>query len=63
MATKRAKTRRIAGLGTIVVDESWRERVHRSKITDPKRRREAIERATSRIKTTATIDTISLGRD
>jgi hypothetical protein len=32
-------------------------------ITDPQRRREVIDRATSRIKTDAQIDTITLGRD
>jgi hypothetical protein len=37
--------------------------VHKPTVTDPKKRAETIERATSRIKTTARIDTITLGRD
>jgi hypothetical protein len=63
MATRRQQQTRRVGAKRIVVDESWRERIHQPKITDPKRRREAIEHATSLIKTTATIDTVSLGRD
>jgi hypothetical protein len=38
-------------------------RVHKPTVTDPKKRAEKIKRATSRIKTTARIDTITLGRD
>jgi hypothetical protein len=38
-------------------------RVHKPTVTDPKKRSDTIKRATSRIKTTARIDTITLGRD
>lgn len=41
----------------------WRSRVHTPAVSDPKQRRESIKRAGSLIKTTAKIDTISLGRD
>ncbi len=41
----------------IPVDESWREQVRQPKITDPKLREEAIDRATSLIKTTVQVDT------
>lgn len=50
--TRGARTR----LG-IPVDESWRQRITPQKITDPKLREEAIDRATSLIKTTVQIDT------
>jgi hypothetical protein len=50
-------------LAQIVVDESWRSRVNKPTVTDPKKRREAVERATSLIKTTARIDTISPGQE
>jgi hypothetical protein len=43
----------------IPVDETWRTRVKKPLVTDPGRRREAIDRATSLIKTTAHIDTVS----
>jgi hypothetical protein len=38
-------------------------RVHKPTETDPKKREAAIDRAASRIKTTARIDTITLDRD
>ena len=41
----------------IPVDESWRQRIRQPKITDPKLREEAIDRATSLIKTTIQVDT------
>jgi len=41
----------------------WRSRVHEPTISDPEQRRKAIEQAGSLIKTTARIDTITLGRD
>lgn len=64
VAKRQTTTRRAAHrLPSIKVDESWRSRVHKPTETDPKKREEAIDRATSRIKTTARIDTITLGRD
>jgi hypothetical protein len=63
MAAKRTISSRSAvsrnGRGTI----DWRSRVHKPTVTDPKKRAEMIDRATTRIKTTARIDTITLGRD
>jgi hypothetical protein len=47
----------------IAVDGSWRSRVTKPIVTDPKRRQEAIDRATSLIKSDAQINTVSLGRD
>jgi hypothetical protein len=41
----------------------WRSRVHKPAETDPNKRVEAIHEAASLIKTTARIDTITLGRD
>ena len=41
----------------------WRSRVHKPTETDPKKRVESVRRAATRIKTTARIDTITLGRD
>jgi hypothetical protein len=37
--------------------------VHKPAETDPKKRVESVRRAATRIKTTARIDTITLGRD
>jgi hypothetical protein len=65
MAAKRqTSTRRAAPSATRVAAGNGRlSRVHKPTVTDPKKRAETIERATSRIKTTARIDTITLGRD
>ena len=41
----------------------WRSRIHQPTITDPKKRAEVIDRATTRIKTTARIDTIHPGEE
>jgi hypothetical protein len=64
MATKRQTSQRSAsqnGNGRVPID--WRSRIHKPTETDPKKRAESIERATTRIKTTARIDTITLGRE
>jgi hypothetical protein len=50
-------------LPSIKVDESWRSRLREPAEPDPKKRVEAVRRAATRIKTTARIDTITLGRD
>jgi hypothetical protein len=65
MATKRQNAaRRVASRTThLAVDDRWRARVHKPTETDPKKREAAIDRAASRIKTTAHIDTVSPGRD
>lgn len=65
MAAKRQNPAKRAApkLPAIKVDESWRSRVHKPTETDPKKRAEAVRRAGTRIKTTARIDTITLGRD
>jgi hypothetical protein len=56
--------RRVASRTTrVAVDDGWRARVHKPTETDPKKREAAIDRAASRIKTTARIDTLSSGRD
>jgi hypothetical protein len=49
--------------GQIAAGNGWRSRVHTPAETDPKKRAQAIRRAATRIKTTARIDTITLGRD
>lgn len=41
----------------------WRSRIHEPIEKDPKKREESIDRAATRIKTTARIDTITLGRE
>lgn len=41
----------------------WRSRIHKPIEKDPKKREESIDRAATRIKTTARIDTITLGRE
>jgi hypothetical protein len=63
MAAKRPSSSRpaVSRNGRRTID--WRSRLHKPVETDPKKRAEMIDRATSRIKTTARIDTITLGRD
>jgi len=64
MAVKRQNSsRRPARRARVAVDDSWRSRVTKPTVTDPKRRRDTIDRATSLIKSDARIDTVSLGRD
>jgi hypothetical protein len=65
MPAKRQNTaRHVASRTThVAVDDGWRARVHKPAETDPKKREAAIDRAASRIKTTARIDTITLDRD
>lgn len=58
--TSRRATRRPARQPATI---DWRSRVREPTISDPEQRRKAIDRAGSLIKTTARIDTISLGRD
>ena len=63
MAAKRqiSSKRVVSQNGRATVD--WRARVHKPTETDPKKRVESVRRAATRIKTTARIDTITLGRD
>jgi hypothetical protein len=63
MAAKRqtSSRRTVSQNGRATVD--WRSRVHKPTETDPKKRVESVRRAATRIKTTARIDTITLGRD
>jgi hypothetical protein len=61
-AKRQHQSRRPRSRLGIPVDESWRQRITPQKITDPKLREEAIDRATSLIKTTVQIDTLSRGR-
>jgi hypothetical protein len=49
--------------GQIATGTGWRSRLHTPAESDPKKRAQAIRRAATRIKTTARIDTITLGRD
>lgn len=62
MAAKRqnAVRRAAAPAAPDAVNNGWRSRVHKPTETDPKKREAAIDRAASRIKTTARIDTITL---
>jgi hypothetical protein len=64
VAAKRQNSTRRAGPRAVqsAVNNGWRSRVHMPAETDPKKRAEAIDRAASRIKTTACIDTVTLGR-
>lgn len=66
MAAKRQGSTKRAASGAAKAAPSnggRRVRVHRPTETDPKKRAAAIKRAGSIIKTTARIDTITLGRD
>jgi hypothetical protein len=64
MATKpQDSSDRAARHARIAIDDSWRSRVAKPTVTDPKRRQEAFDRATSLIKSDAQINTISLDRD
>jgi hypothetical protein len=58
-ASQRAMSRN--GNGRAPID--WRSRIHKPTETDPKKRAAAVRRAGSIIKTSARIDTITLGRD
>lgn len=63
-AKRQNAARRVASRTTPAhIDDGWRTRVHKPTETDPKKREAAIDRAASRIKTSARIDTISSGRD
>lgn len=64
MAAKRQTTTRAASSPARVAASNGRlSPVHKPAETDPKKRAAAIKRAGSIIKTTARIDTITLGRD
>ena len=49
--------------GQIAAGDGWRSRMHTPTETDPKKRAQAVRQAATRIKTTARIDTVTLGRD
>jgi hypothetical protein len=63
MAAKRQTSSRRAASrnGRVAID--WRSRIHKPTETDPKKRVESVERAATRIKTTARIDTIHPGQE
>jgi len=65
MAVKRQNsTRRAASPAPRFITVNGRRvRLNKPAETDPKKRVEAVRRAATRIKTTARIDTITLGRD
>ena len=65
MATKRqtASQRSTSRNGNGRVPIDWRSRIHEPTEKDPQKRAESIDRAATRIKTTARIDTITLGRE
>jgi hypothetical protein len=64
MAAKRQTTKRAASeTGKIAASNGRYVRVHKPAETDPKKRAQAVREAGSIIKTTARIDTITLGRD
>lgn len=63
MAAKPQNTKRPStSVAQVAAHNGRLSRVHKPKVTDPKKRALTIKRATSRIKTTARIDTITLGR-
>jgi hypothetical protein len=63
-AQRQNSTRRAAsGAAKAAAGNGQLSPVHKPAETDPKKRAEAIKRAGSIIKTTARIDTITLGRD
>ncbi len=65
MAAKRQNSARRAtsGVGGVAASNGRRLRVHKPAETDPQKRAKAVREAGSIIKTTARIDTITLGRD
>lgn len=65
MAAKRQTTpqRSVSRNGNVRAPIDWRSRIHKPTETDPNKRAESIERAATRIKTTARIDTITLGQE
>jgi hypothetical protein len=64
MAAKRQNsTGSAASPAALVTANGRRLRLNKPAETDPKKRVEAVRRAATRIKTTARIDTITLGRD
>lgn len=64
MAAKRQNTtRRATSAARTAASNGRLSPVHKPAETDPKKRAAAIKRAGSIIKTTARIDTITLGRD
>jgi hypothetical protein len=64
MATKQQPTKRTASPAPrFITVNGRRRRLNKPAESDPKKRVEAVRRAATRIKTTARIDTITLGRD
>jgi hypothetical protein len=65
MATKQKNStkRAVAQAPRFITINGRRVRLNQATETDPKKRVEAVRRAATRIKTTARIDTITLGRD
>jgi len=63
MAAKQSIRRAASQNGQVAASNGWRSHVHTPAEPDPKKRAQAIRRAATRIKTTARIDTITLGRD
>ena len=65
MSTKRRTSakRATSGAARVAASNGRRLRVHKPTETDPQKRAEAVREAGSIIKTTARIDTITLGRD
>jgi hypothetical protein len=65
MAAKRQNSARRAASGTakVAANNGRRLRFDKPAEPDPKKRVESVRRAATRIKTTARIDTITLGRD
>lgn len=65
MAAKRqtSTTRAASSAARVAASNGRHSPVHKPAETDPKKRAAAIKRAGSIIKTTARIDTITLGRD
>ena len=63
MAAKRQQSsRRAISVARLSKGDGWRSRVKQPTVTDPKRK-EVIDRATSRIRMPAQIDSITRGRD
>jgi hypothetical protein len=63
IAKQRPSTRHAASHNGQIAGDGWRSRVHTPAEADPKKRAQAIRKAATRTKTTARIDTITLGRD
>jgi hypothetical protein len=62
-ATRQPSTKRATSPAGQVAARNGRLRLNRPAESDPQKRVEAVRRAATRIKTTARIDTITLGQD